>query len=238
MKISRNLVQTAVAAAFAAASLTLAPAAFAVPLGTVYSFTLDVAQAKAGLPGTSYGTVTLTQGVDEVDVNVTLANGFLFANTGAGAEFAFNLSQGYSHAAITLDSVTAKNFTIAAPGSFNLTPYGLFSQALQFKPGTKTGLSAQIGTPMNFSVAQAGISLDAFTTSTARNGGQPGGYSFAMDVGFAATGKTGGVGADDHVTTLPPPPPPPPTKVPEPVSVSLLGLGLAALALTGRRKRK
>jgi hypothetical protein len=242
MKISRHIARNALATAVAIATFAAAPAAFALPIGTTYTFSLDVSQAKAGLPGTSYGTVTLTQGVDEVDVNVTLANGFLFANTGVGAQFAFSLTQPFANATVTLDTATAKNFTVASAGSYNVTPYGLFTEALLFKAGTKSGLSAQIGTPLNFSVAKTGISLDAFSASTARNAGQPGGFSFAVDVGFAATGKTGGVGADDHVTTLPPPPPPPPppvpaTSVPEPLSLSLLGLGLGALALTRRRRK-
>jgi hypothetical protein len=243
MRISRIAVQNAVATAAAIAAFTLAPSAFAVPLGTSYTFSLDVAQTKSGLPGSSYGVVTLTQDVNEVDVKVTLANGFLFANTGSGVPFAFNLAPAFVNAKVTLDAATAKYFVVGTAAGYNATPYGMFTDALVFKSGIGTGLSGQIGTSLNFSVAQAGISLDAFTTSTARNKGQPGGYSFVVDVGFAATGKTGGVGGIDHETILPPPPPPPPppvpsTSVPEPVSVSMLGLGLAALALARRRKRK
>lgn len=243
MKISRDLVRTAATAAvivFAAA-----PSAFAVPLGTSYTFTLGVSQAKAGLPGTSYGVVTLTQGVDEVDVNVTLANGFLFAKTGTGPQFAFNLTPNFANAAVTLDTATAANFVVGTAASYKLTPYGMFTDAVLFKSGIGGGLSGQIGTPMNFSVAQAGISLDDFATSSARNGGQPGGYSFGADLGYAPTGKTGGVGGIGHTTFVPPPPPPPPppappppAPVPEPVSVSILGLGLGALALVRRRQRK
>jgi hypothetical protein len=253
MRISRDLVRTALATAAAIATFAAAPAASALPLGTTYTFSLDVAQAKAGLPGTSYGTVMLTQGVDEVDVNVTLAKGFLFANTGVGAQFAFSLTQPFVNATVTLDAATARHFVVGSAASYNVTPYGVFTEALLFKPGTTRGLSAQIGTPLNFSVAQAGITLDAFSMSGRRNAGQAGGYNFAVDLGFAATGKTGGVGADDHLTTtpppppppkdeppseddLPPPPPPPPAPVPEPMPLSLLGLGLGALALARRRK--
>jgi hypothetical protein len=243
MRISRQIVRTAIATAAAMTAFTLAPSAFAVPLGTSYTFALDVAQAKAGLPGTSYGVVTLTQGVNEVDVNVTLANGFLFANTGSGVQFAFNLAPAFANASVTLDAATAAHFVVGTVPPYNANPYGLFADALVFKSGIGNGLSGQIGTPLNFSVAQLGISLDAFGTSTAATRGQPGGYSFAADVGFAATGKTGLVGGIHHEIILPPPPPPPPppvpaTSVPEPVSVSMLGLGLGALALARRRKRK
>jgi hypothetical protein len=228
MNISKHLARVATIAAGVIAMFAVTPAVFATPIGTTYTFILDISQAAAGLPTTNYGTVTLTQGQDEVDVNVTLANGFVFANTGVGSQFAFNLTQAFSNAAITLDAGTAANFVVGSNGPFNMTPYGLFADALQFKSGLPGGVSANIGGPLNFSVAQAGITLDAFSMSGPRNDGQPGGYSFAADVGFVTTGNTGGVAAIGHDQ--------PPTSVPEPLSIALLGLGLAGIGLARRRK--
>src|SRR5438067_1199769 len=108
--------------AAALAALGCSPAALAVPVavGTSYVFTLTTAQQKAGLPTTSsYATVTLTQAVDKVDVDVRLANGFLFANTGVGPAFTFNLDAGFANAAVNLSGATAQYFYAQGAGSYN-----------------------------------------------------------------------------------------------------------------------
>lgn len=223
--------------AAALGALCASPAAFAVPIapGTAYVFTLTTSQSKAGLPATSYATVTLTQSTaDQVDVKVKLAQDFLFANTNVGPAFAFNLADRVAGARISLSPGIAQYFTLGTAASFNLTPYGIFSNALVFKTGIGPGLSAGVGGPLDFSVSQAGgVSLDDFTTSLPRNNGQMGDYMFAIDIGYAPTGLTGGVAeqGSGHETGTPTPTPAP---LPEPGSLALLGLGgLAAL----RRKR-
>ncbi len=226
---------------FASAFFGVRPA-MAGPIDIGKTYTYDLVQAAPGamlgdINGVgSYGTVTLTQALNKVDVAVVLKAGYLFANTGSDngphQAFVFNLGTGFTGANVAMTSLS-NVFDVAINGPFNQTPWGNFTNAVDFKSTIKGGLSAKIAGPMTFSVSAAGITLDNFVSNApaaTRNNPHPIGYLFSADVGNASSGKTGNVvtaiDAVPHVGHV----------VPEPGTIALLGLGLLGVGWAMRRR--
>jgi hypothetical protein len=228
MKVSKLFAGVAVLAALCSGSQAMASV-----IGTSYVYNLT---DSTGLPAsaTPYATVTLTQTSNTlVSVGVVLNSGYTFAGTGVGDAFGFNLLPAYKSAMV---NYTGANFTVNPYGAYNITPYGLFTNTFDL---SSSGTSAKYPGPLNFTVSLAsGIGLDAFTTSSARNNGQSGGYGFAVDIGTLA-GRTGSAGFAGITPTTIINPTGDGTgnsnNVPEPASIALLGLGL--LGMTALRKR-
>ena len=236
-KLLKKLAISLVCASALASGMALAS-----PIGTTYTFNLTSTSVLQS--GITLATVTLTQQTsNDVHVNVALISGAYFAGTGVGPAFAFNLLPTYGTSATTVNlsgAYSNTNFSVNpyAPvgnsaGDYNVTPDGLFTDAIDL---SSTGASGQITGPLTFDVLTtlaAGISLTDFTVSSARNGGQPGGYEFGADLfynnqtgsaGFFGTvpSDTGGGGGTGG-------------RVPEPGSLALMGLGM--LGLVSLRKR-
>jgi len=168
------------------ASVSLAAHATPIAVGTSYTYNLSTSATFTGSPVT----VQLTQAsADRVDVKVSLADNYYFAGTGPSdsPSFGFSLASAYQNAVI---DYTGSAFRVLSGGPFNLTPDGMFTHGFKLNSG---GISSKVGSPLEFSLSMAGLSLDAFTPSTAKNKGQPGGYGFAAHIGDAG-GKTGGIG--------------------------------------------
>lgn len=215
---------------------TVSAVATASPIGTTASFNLTSTSNLQS--NTTLATVMLTQtAINEVDVSVMLASGGYFAGTGAGYAFAFNLLPAFGTSATVvslLGTYSQSYFTVnpyAAPGNsagdYEVSSDGIFTNSIDL---SSNGASKQITGPLTFMITSTGIGLEDFTTSTARNKGQKGGYEFAVDMSYG--GKTGSAGFIDNGSGGDTG-----GKVPEPGSFALMGLGMLGVAFLRKRNK-
>jgi len=204
-------------------SLAAAAVLAANPASALTVFSLNQTQTS-GLGSGPFGTVTLAQdGLNAVDVTVTLAAGYKFVETGGPHDaFTFNLanlaSYTVSDVVVTAAAGTAANKIkpyVAITGGSNPS-FGSFSGKLQCN-GCGNGGSNAFATGLSFTVNRAGIAESSFVANAA-------GYVFSADVLRTATGTTGAVGAMT-------------TPVPEPETYALMLAGLAAVGFVARRRK-
>ena len=187
------------------------------------TYTLTTSGCSGGCGTSPYGTITLTQSGNNVNVVETLNPGYYLINTGGGNanSLDFNLDKTATITNITPNNLFSNGGSDSAGGTF-----GTFNNSIECsgcKPGA-SGVPNSDSQTLSFTVD--GVTLTDFTQST-------GGYYFASDIAdyngsrVVATGSVGASGPG--VPSAP--------VVPEPSSFLLAGTGLLVLATVMTRRR-
>ena len=185
---------------------------------TVYEFNSTAVGAFGSGP---YGSVTLTQDGDDVDVTVDLRSDLNFVNTGGPhAVFSFNAT-GVTTSDITnvlFNGIANPDYSIVMSG--NNTPFGTFDFLIDCtSTNCQNGAPGQQIDPLTFTVLDA---FEADLVGLSSGGGLTDAY-FAADViciSGSCNGETGNIGA-----------------VPVPAAAWLFGSGLLGLIGVARRKK-
>ncbi len=147
-----------------------------------------------GTPGTSMGTVTLTQnGTNDVQITITLVSPLEFVNTGIHETVDFNI---VGTPTIALASTSNSNFSLTSTtaGSEHFDGFGYFEYALQLSSGQGAG-GAQ-ASPLTFDITctSCGLTVASFETN-----GTGANAFFGVDVYNPTLNTTGPIGTGASV---------------------------------------
>jgi hypothetical protein len=152
-----------------------------------------------------YGTIDLSQtNANMVTVGFSLAPGVTFANTGAGAALAFEVS-GPAPVITILPTSSPSASDYTAGSAVKASAFGNFDLSI-FCTGCKNGGStSNPAGPIDFTVSRStGLSVNDFVSSLDNKGNPTGFYFFASDI-MGTNGKTGNVAALAGTSVTPEP---------------------------------
>jgi len=186
---------TAILGPLAAAGLMMASMAAA--HADVYQLTIDNCSGgcNPGAPGTSMGTITVTQtaaqlALNEVQIDVALVSPLMFINTGLHDTIDFNII-GTPTIALVSTSNTHFSLTSTTAGSLHFDGFGNFEYALQLD--TAQGAGGAQPSPESFVIGcvSCGFTLTPASFNTVGTGASA---TFGVDVINPTLNTTGPIG--------------------------------------------
>jgi hypothetical protein len=177
----------------------------------ILTVNLTQADPSAGLGAGPFGTVTVTDVLGGVTVDVTLSAGEKFVNTGGPhTPFAFNLNLQPT----TFGAITPAGFSYQTPAAD--TPWGTFTNGIAITSGVN-GAAGALSGPLDFSLG--GITTLNFVNNSL-------GHIFAADILIVATGATGAVTGPGGMSS-----------VPEPSTWAMMILGFLGVGFVAYRRK-
>lgn len=201
----------------------------------VFNLNVDYCGLGCLVPGTTGGTVTLTQFANEVDIVVALSSGLVFHDQGL-TSFSFNNINGGLTTANFVATFSSGSSTSTFDASPNSDGAGSFLYGFDCAAGANG--CAGLPTILTIKATSAGITVASFETKGSAK------VDFAANVAVSSqSGCTGVIGGGNGTAQTSPSHPGSSgttecgsTPTPEPASIAFFGTGLLGVGLVLRRR--